>query len=108
MTLTTEDLQAIDTLLERRMSARATIPLPNKLNMEEFAWCVQRPIYSVRARRRNDRKFLALCEGKKRIKIHPSALALYGVDSGLAAARLAQFPGKLKAKSPGTESPVAA
>lgn len=103
--LTTEDLAAIDALLERRLAARIEAPLPHKLTLAEFAWCVERSVYGIAERRRNDRKFRAHCQGERRIKIHPAALALYGVDSGLAAARLRQFPGKSPAQSPDKAAP---
>lgn len=101
-TLTDEDLHAIDGLIARHLQARVEAPLPHKLTMAEFAWCVERPVYSIRERRRTDRKFRAHCEGENRVKIHPAALALFGVDSGLAAARLRQYPGTSPAQSADT------
>lgn len=102
-TLTDEDLAAIDSIVERRISTQMGLvsiagrsveppPLPAKLTVEQFAWCVQRSAYHVRERRRMDRRFRKLCQGRNPILIHPSALALFGVDSSLAAARLQQFP----------------
>jgi len=105
MPLTADDLAAIDALIERRLGARIDAPLPHKLTIEQFAWCVQRSAYSIGERRRTDRKFRKHCEGVRRINIHPAALALYGVDSGLAAARLRQFVGRSPAQSAGTTAP---
>ncbi len=76
--------------IERALApvAQRVPPILEKLTVQEFAHCVQRSAYTIRERRRVDRKFRAHCQGECPIKIHPAALALYGVDSGLASARL--------------------
>ena len=98
-TITDEDAEAIAAAVVRRAAPAAAVPLPHKLTVAEFAWCVERSAYTICERRRKDRAFRKHCEGERPIRIHPAALALYGVDSGLAAARLRQFPGKSRALS---------
>jgi hypothetical protein len=97
--ITDEDVEAIAAAVVRRTVPVAASPLPHKLTVAEFAWCVERSAYTIRERRRTDRGFRKHCEGARAVKIHPAALALYGVDSGLAAARLRQFPGTSRALS---------
>lgn len=98
MMLSAQDISSIADAVAARLAHLLRPPaptytaLPHKLTMKEFAWCVQRGVQSVRERRRLDRNFRSHCQGKKRILIHPAALALYGVDSGMAAERLAKYP----------------
>jgi len=83
--------------------------LTEKLTVEEFAFCVQRSPYSIRQHRRLNRKFRTeFCEGAHGIKIHPRALAEFGVDSGLASARLQQFRARSMAISTDKAEPLSA
>lgn len=100
MSLTPSDLAEIEAIISKhfalhRQSKESPVPdlppLPAKLTVHEFAFCVQRSAYHVRERRRLNRDFRKLCQGRNPILIHPGALKIFGVDSGLAAARLAQF-----------------
>ncbi len=100
MNLSPQEIDAIASAVVARLlprlspSAPSYGPLPHKLTVEEFAWCVHRSAYTVREWRRTNRAFRKHCQGERPIMIHPAALELYGVDSGLAAARLQQFPGR--------------
>jgi hypothetical protein len=108
-TLTTDDLNMIRAVVRAELDISAPpVRIPailGKLTVAEFAHCVQRSAYSIRERRRTNRKFRAHCEGECPIKIHPAALALYGVDSGLASARLQQFRAPSKEQSVDTATP---
>lgn len=107
MTLTDSDLSAIEAIVDRQLNAfRASpvlppVPLPTKLTLGEFAWCVQRNRATVAKRRVLNRKFAQYCEGRRPVLIHPEALALWGVDPGLAAERLRQLPVRSSARSTG-------
>lgn len=101
MTLSDTELDAIADRLAPRLAALigkpvsvVPEPIPQKLTVEEFAWCVQRSAYSINEDTRLNPKMKKHVQGKWPKLIHPAALALYGVDSALAAARLAQFPHK--------------
>lgn len=72
----------------------AAEPIPHKLTVAQFAWCVQRSAYSINAATRVDPKLKKHVQGKCPKLIHPAALALYGVDPAHAALRLAQWPHK--------------
>lgn len=101
-TLTTEDLCAIDGLLARRLAARVEAPLPHKLTIAQFAWCIERGADYVGEQTRINARLRPYVQGKRPKLIHPAALSLFGVDSGLAAARLRQFPGRSPARSADT------
>ena len=108
------DLAAIRAIVHDVVNARASgsAPAPGlteKLTVEEFAFCVQRSPYLVRQHRRRNRKFRTeFCEGAHNIKIHPRALAEFGVDSGLASARLQQFRAQSMAISTDKAEPLSA
>jgi hypothetical protein len=105
MTLDREDIIAIADELEHRLKPRVEGMLPGKLSIAQFAWCIERSRDYVEGEIRTNRKFKTFVQGQRPKLIHPSALELYGVDSGLAAARLRQFPGTSKAKSSDKVSP---
>lgn len=69
----------------------AAEPIPHKLTVEQFAWCIERSAYFVNERSRIDKAFRKFVEGTCPKKIHPCALQLFGVDPALGAARLALF-----------------
>lgn len=86
-------------ILRRQMPPDEFKALPGKLTVEQFAWCVQRSAYHIRQRRRLNREFRKHCQGLNPILIHPRALELFGVDSSLAAVRLAQFSAPFQGRS---------
>lgn len=63
-------------------------PLPHKLTVAQFAWCIQRSAYYVNQQTRINPKLRQYVQGKAPKLIHPAALALFGVDSGFASIRL--------------------
>lgn len=76
-------------------------PIPHKLSVDQFAWCVERSAYFVNEQTRINPKLRAHVQGKRPKLIHPAALALFGVDPGHAALRLRLF----QKPSPRTEPP---
>ena len=69
-----------------------TDPVPSKLTLAQFAFCIQRSVGFVKLETRINPKLKARVQGRRPKLIHPAALALYGVDPQLAASRLAQWP----------------
>lgn len=108
MTLAAEDLLAIEAIVRRVVAGPAVMPepLPHKLSITQFAWCIERSAYFVAEQCRTNRELKRQVQGLRPKLIHPAALALYGVDSGLAAARLRQFPGTSRAKSADKAAPL--
>jgi hypothetical protein len=64
-------------------------PLPHKLTVEQFAWCIERSAYYVNEQTRINPKLRPYVQGSRPKLIHPAALALFGVDGAHAATRLA-------------------
>lgn len=69
-------------------------PIPHKLTVAQFAWCIERSAYFVNEQTRINPKLRHYVQGVCPKRIHPAALALFGVDGALAAARLKCFPAK--------------
>lgn len=83
-------LRSLIALLAREVASPA--PIPHKLTVEQFAWCVERSAYTINEHTRINPKLRAHVQGKRPKLIHPAALALYGVDAALASERLKAMP----------------
>lgn len=105
MDLTDQELDALairlapllaDRLMDRLAprDARNAEPIPHKLTVEQFAFCVERSAYTINEDTRLDPKLRKFVQGQRPKLIHPAALALYGVDQALAASRLALWSHK--------------
>ncbi len=66
-------------------------PIPHKLTVAQFAWCIERSCYFVYEEIRLNPRLRHQVQGRCPKLIHPAALALYGVDAAHAAKRLALF-----------------